>query len=67
MMDSHTSNEKFQPAPTTVTKSTYQERKRRPPSLEDTKLPVTIENYRKKYNALLFYEEEEHVHLLANK
>ena len=67
MIYSHTSDEKFQPAPTTVTKSTYQKRKRRPPCLEDTKLPVTVENYRKKYNALLFYEEEEHVHLLANK
>ena len=67
MTDSITGNEKFQPAPTTITKSTYQERKSCPPCLEDTKLPVTVENYRKKYNALLFYEEEEHVRLLANK
>ena len=67
MMDSPVRKERFQPVPTTITKSTYQERKRRPPCLEDTKLPVTVENYRKKYNALLFYEEEEHVHLLANK
>ena len=67
MMDSPARNKTFQPVPTTITKRTYQERKRRPPCLKDTKLPVTVENYRKKYNALLFYEEEEHVRLLANK
>ena len=50
-----------------VIKSTYRERKRRPPCTEDTKLSVTVKNYRKKYKALLFYEEEEHVRLLAKK
>ena len=46
---------------------TYWERQKHPPPEEDMMLPVTLENYRRKYRALLYYEEEEHVEVLKAK
>ena len=48
-------------------KGSYEERKLNPPPVTDAQLPLTVENYRKKMRALLYYEEEEHVSLLAKK
>ena len=47
--------------------NTYLERQKHPPPEEDMMLPVTLENYRQKYRALLYYEEEEHVEVLKAK
>ena len=45
----------------------YEERKSNPPPQSDAKLPLTLDNYRRKFKALLYCEEEEHVSLLAKK
>ena len=45
----------------------YEERKFNPPPVSDTELHVSPDNYRRKFKALLYYEEEEHVTLLAKK
>lgn len=37
------------------------------PPKEDMILSVNLENYRQKFKALLFYEEEEHVKILHVK
>ena len=34
---------------------------------DDVQLPLKVEHYRKKFEALLVYEEEEHSNLLAEK
>ena len=39
----------------------------RAPPKEDMKLSVNLKNYRQKFKALLFYEEEEHVKILHEK
>ena len=49
----------------TETKS-YWERRKNPP-LCGMSLPVTMENYKRKYRALLCHEEEEHVNILHEK
>ena len=45
----------------------YLERQKHCPSKGDMMLPVTLENYRQKYRALLYYEEEEHVEVLKKR
>ena len=61
-MDSKTSGSSNVPF-----KGSYEERKLNPPPVTDAQLPLTVENYRKKMRALLYYEEEEHVSLLAKR
>ena len=61
-MDSKTSS-----SSSVLLKGSYEERKLNPPPVTDAQLPLTVENYRKKMRALLYYEEEEHVSLLAKK
>ena len=45
----------------------YEQRRRNPPKEEDVKLPLTIINYKCKFHALLYFEEEEHVRLLNDR
>ena len=51
----------------TPLKGSYEDRKLNPPPLTDAQLQLTLKNYRRKFKALLYYEEEEHVSLLAKK
>ena len=53
--------------PRAINYGSYEERKSNPPPQSDAKLPLTLDNYRRKFKALLYYEEEEHVSLLAKK
>ncbi len=55
------------PVVNNVIQGSYEERKLNPPPLSDAQLPLTVECYRRKFKALLYYEEEEHVSLLAKK
>ena len=45
----------------------YEERRKNPPKEEDVKLPLTFINYKRKFHALLYYEEEEHVRALKDR
>ena len=56
-----------QAAATPQSTESYLNRQKNPPSPNDMFLPVNLENYRQKYKALLYYEEEEHVEVLKKK
>ena len=45
----------------------YDQRRKNPPKEKDVKLPLTFINYKHKFHALLYYEEEEHVRLLNDR
>ena len=45
----------------------YEQRRRNPPKEEDVKLPLTFTDYKCKFHALLYFEEEEHVRLLNDR
>ena len=45
----------------------YEQRRKKPPKEEDVKLPLTFVNYKCKFHALLYYEEEEHMRLLKDR
>uniref|UniRef100_A0A1X7UNX9 RNB domain-containing protein n=1 Tax=Amphimedon queenslandica TaxID=400682 RepID=A0A1X7UNX9_AMPQE len=47
--------------------SLYKERMANPPTRDDMKLPITLDNYKSKFTALLYYEELERIHLLRQK
>ena len=55
------------PPKTFVAKDTYLRRQRNPPPAQDMILPVHLRTYRRKFKALLYYEEEEHIEVLQAK
>ena len=58
----------FQNPPKTMTTVQAQKVKSsQAPPKDDMMLSVNLENYRRKFKALLFYEEEEHVKILHVK
>ena len=48
-------------------RDTYWKRQKCPPPIKDMILPVNLEHYKRKYRALLYYEEKEHVEVLKAK
>ena len=55
------------PPQTFVAKDTYPRRRINPPPAQDMELPVHLRTYRRKFKALLYYEEEEHIEVLREK
>jgi len=45
----------------------YELRIKAPPPKEDVKLPLTRQTYRRKFHALLHYEEEVHMQVLKDR
>jgi len=45
----------------------YELRRKTPPKKEDVELPLTMQTYRRKFHALLYYEEEEHIQVLKDR
>jgi len=45
----------------------YELRRKSPPKKEDAKLPLTRQTYQRKFHALLYYEEEEHIQVLKDR
>ena len=50
-----------------VAKDTYLRRQKNPPPAQDMILPIHLRTYRRKFKALLYYEEEEHIEVLQAK
>ena len=48
-------------------RDTYWKRQECPPPIKDMMLPVNLKHYKRKYRALLYYEEKEHVEVLKAK
>ena len=48
-------------------KSSYRERCKIPPSIDNAKLDLTQKNYQSKFCSLLYWEEEGHIELLHQK
>ena len=55
------------PPQTFVAKDTYLRRRTNPQPAQDMELPVHLRTYRRKFKALLYYEEEEHIEVLQAK